>query len=67
MKTILVDAWKTFVTEKGMDHDVKKLLGTFPNPKIIPTHAKKQECITYGIVNMPYLVFNSKLKSQQNR
>ncbi|MBU2904392.1 MULTISPECIES: hypothetical protein [Arenibacter] len=58
MKTILVDAWNTFVTEKGTDYDLKKLLDTFPNPKIILTNASKQECITYGIVNMPYEVFS---------
>ena len=58
MKTILVDAWNTFVTENGIDHDLKKLLDAFPNPKIILTNANKQECITYGIVNMPYEVFS---------
>jgi HAD superfamily hydrolase (TIGR01509 family) len=58
MKTILVDAWNTFVTEKGMDYDLKKLLDSYPNPKIILTNANKQECITYGIVNMPYEVFS---------
>ena len=58
MKTILVDAWNTFVTEKGMDIDLKKLLDSYPNPKIILTNANKQECITYGIINMPYQVFS---------
>ena len=58
MKTILVDAWNTFVTANGIDLDLKKLLDTFPNRKIILTNAKKQECITYGIVNMPYEVFS---------
>ncbi|MDL5512739.1 hypothetical protein QSE00_13000 [Arenibacter sp. M-2] len=58
MKTILVDAWNTFVTEKGMDYDLKKLLDTYPNPKIILTNASKQECISFGIVNMPYQVFS---------
>jgi FMN phosphatase YigB (HAD superfamily) len=58
MKTILVDAWNTFVTANGIDQDLKKLLDTFPNRKIILTNANKQECITYGIVNMPYEVFS---------
>ena len=58
MKSILVDAWNTFVTENGMNHDLKKLLDSFPNHKIILTNANQQECITYGIVNMPYEVFS---------
>lgn len=58
MKTILVDAWNTFVTENGIDDDLKKLLDTYPNPKIILTNASKQECITFGITNMPYEVFS---------
>ena len=58
MKTILVDAWNTFVTEKGLDLDLKEILDSYPNPKIILTNANKQECITYGIINMPYQVFS---------
>ena len=58
MKSILVDAWNTFVTENGIDQDLKKLLDTFPNPKFILTNANPQECIRYGIVNMPYEVFS---------
>ncbi|SHF33469.1 hypothetical protein SAMN03080594_103384 [Arenibacter palladensis] len=58
MKTILVDAWNTFVTEKGMDMDLLELLDSYPNPKIILTNANKQECITYRIINMPYQVFS---------
>ena len=54
MKSILVDAWNTFVTKNGIDQDLKKLLDSFPNPKIILTNADQQERITYGIVNMPY-------------
>tara|TARA_R110002049_G_scaffold77202_2_gene197751 strand:- start:54 stop:434 length:381 start_codon:yes stop_codon:yes gene_type:complete len=58
MKSILVDAWNTFVTKNGIDQDLKKLLDSFPNPKIILTNADQQERITYGIVNMPYQVFS---------
>ncbi|MCK0147569.1 hypothetical protein MWU78_18080 [Arenibacter sp. F26102] len=58
MKSILVDAWNTFVTENGMDRDLKKILDSFPNPKIILTNADQQERNTYGIVNMPYEVFS---------
>ena len=37
MKTILVDAWNTFVTEEGINLDMKKLLDSYPNNKIILT------------------------------
>ena len=43
MKTILVDAWNTFVTANGIDQDLKKLLDTFPNRKIILTNANKTD------------------------
>jgi HAD superfamily hydrolase (TIGR01509 family) len=57
MKTILVDAWNTFVTKEGMFQELKELLDTFENKKIILTNANDEEKITYGIVNMPYEVF----------
>jgi hypothetical protein len=65
MKTILVDAWNTFVTEDGIDLKMQQLLDAYPNPKIILTNANKQECITFGIVNMPYEVFS--LSHQPNK
>ncbi|WP_288984538.1 hypothetical protein [uncultured Flavobacterium sp.] len=58
MKTILVDAWNTFVTEKGINFDLKKLLDSYPNNKIILTNANEEELVTFGIVNMPYPVFS---------
>ncbi|MCK0158738.1 hypothetical protein MWU65_16215 [Cellulophaga sp. F20128] len=58
MKTILVDAWNTFVTEEGIDAALEKILDSYPNPKIILTNATQEECITYGILNMPYEVFS---------
>lgn len=58
MKTILVDAWNTFVTEEGINLDLKKLLDSYPNNKIILTNATEEELVKFGIVNMPYLVFS---------
>ena len=58
MKTILVDAWNTFVTEEGINFDLKKLLDSYPNNKIILTNANEEELVTFGIVNMPYPVFS---------
>lgn len=58
MKTILVDAWNTFVTETGVNHEMYELLETFPNPKIILTNANPDEQIRLGIVDMPYPVFS---------
>lgn len=58
MKTILVDAWNTFVKEHGIDKDIKVVLEKFPNPKIIVTNANNNEMIKLGITNMPYPVFS---------
>lgn len=58
MKTILVDAWNTFVTENGINKELNVLLDTFSNPKIILTNANEQERVSLGIVNMPYPVFS---------
>ncbi|WP_339609567.1 HAD-IA family hydrolase [uncultured Planktosalinus sp.] len=57
MKTILVDAYNSFVTEGGINLELKKHLDSFKNPKIILTNANEEEKIKYGIVNMPYKVF----------
>ena len=58
MKTILVDAWNTFVTGDGINLPMQKLLDTYSNSKIILTNANEEECIKFGIVNMPYPVFS---------
>lgn len=58
MKTILVDAWNTFVTEEGINLDLKKLLDSYPNNKIILTNATEEELVKFGIINMPYPVFS---------
>lgn len=39
MKTILVDAWNTFVTEEGMFREMHEMLEQYPNKIIILTNA----------------------------
>ncbi|MFG6687182.1 hypothetical protein ACGK9U_11395 [Mariniflexile sp. HNIBRBA6329] len=58
MKTILVDAWNTFVTKDGINQELKMLLDSYTNKKIIVTNADENELISLGIVNMPYPVFS---------
>lgn len=57
MKTILVDAVNTFVVDGKINTEMKAMLDTFPNRKIIVTNADDQEKITYWLVDMPYIVF----------
>ncbi len=66
MKTILVDAFNTFVIKNhGIDQDMYKLLETFPNKKIILTNANDEELIKFGLVNLPYELFS--LKHEPNK
>lgn len=58
MKTILVDAWNTFLTDNGMNQEMKQMLDAFPNQKIILTNANPEEKMKFGIVDMPYQVFS---------
>lgn len=58
MKTILVDAWNTFVTEKWVNQTMRQMLDTFPNQKIILTNANTEEWVKFGIIDMPYEVFS---------
>ena len=58
MKTILVDAWNTFVKNNTIDSDIYKILESYENQKIILTNANNKELINLGIVNMPYKVFS---------
>jgi len=57
-KIILVDAWKTLVTKEGIFQEMKAMLDSFPNKKIVLTNANEEELVKYGIVNMPYEVFS---------
>ena len=58
MKTILVDAWNTFVKNKKIDLRLLKILEKFPCDKIIVTNANLSEQKDLGIINMPYSVFS---------
>lgn len=58
MKTILVDAWNTFVTGEGVNQEMQWMLDSFPNTKIILTNANPEEKEKFGIVDMPYQVFS---------
>lgn len=57
-KTILVDAWHTFVTKDGIFQEMKQLLDKFDNEKIILTNANSDEREKLGIINMPYEIFS---------
>lgn len=66
MKTILVDAFNTFVIkDHGIDQDMYKLLETFPNKKIILTNANDEELVKFGLVDLPYEIFS--LKHEPNK
>ncbi len=58
MKTILVDAWNTFITEAGVDLEIKAIVDRFPNPKIIVTNANEEEQAVFGMVNLPYPLYS---------
>jgi HAD superfamily hydrolase (TIGR01509 family) len=60
MKTILIDAWNTFITGEGMFQEMYELLEQYPNPKLILTNANDEQLIELGIVDMPYEVFTLK-------
>lgn len=58
MKTILVDAWNTFITENWINKEMQDLLNMFPNKKIILTNANKQEQEEMWMINLPYELFS---------
>lgn len=61
MKTILVDAVGTFVSEEGVIYKpLYDLLDTYPNKKIILTGADYELDNKYNLKNMPYDVFTLK-------
>lgn len=60
MKTILVDAYKTFVFDGHIFEEMYQLLKKFPNPKIILTNANDEEIKTLGLVNLPYELYTLK-------
>ena len=61
MKTILVDAVYTFVSENGIIFQkMFDLLETYPNRKIILTGANDEQFKKFGLDKMPYEVFTLK-------
>lgn len=57
MKTILVDAWNTFVTEEWINQDMKSMLDKFSNKKIILTNADEKAQEELWLINLPYEIF----------
>ena len=58
MKTILVDAYLTLILpDTGVDKDLRQLLDTYPNSKIVLTNATADQMIQMGIDKSPYEVF----------
>lgn len=61
MKTILVDAIHAFVIkDEGVFEEMKVLLDTYPNRKIILTGANDEQMEMFGLHKMPYEVFTMK-------
>ena len=61
MKTILVDAVYAFIIKgEGIFEEMYRLLEEYPNKKIILTGANDEECIKFGLDNVPYEVFTLK-------
>ena len=61
MKTILVDAVYTFVSDQGIIfQEMFDLLETFSNRKILLTGANDKQFKAFGLDKMPYEVFTLK-------
>lgn len=61
MKTILVDAVYCFVSAEGkIFEEMRNLLETYPNNKVILTGANDDQFKKFGLDRMPYKVFTLK-------
>ncbi len=60
MKIILVDAVNTFVTDGKIFLEMKELLDSYPNTKIILTNADDSQIEEFGLNNLPYELFTLK-------
>ena len=60
MKTILVDAVNTFVAGGEIFSEMKELLDSYPNQKIILTNANDDQMKEFGLINLPYELFTLK-------
>lgn len=66
MKTILVDAFNTFVIAgHGINEQMHEMLELYPNRKIIVSNANDEEVISLGMTNLPYEFFS--LKHEPNK
>jgi HAD superfamily hydrolase (TIGR01509 family) len=66
MKTILVDAGKTFVVNGSIYEDMYDLLESYPNTKILLTNANDEQIEDSGLVNLPYDLFTLKHNPDKN-
>lgn len=57
MKTILVDAYRTFVTDDWINTEMQNLLDSYSNKKIILTNADEDKQKKLWLVNLPYSLF----------
>lgn len=60
MKIILVDAVNTFVTDGKIFLEMKELLDSYLNPKIVLTNANDEQMNEFGLTNLPYELFTLK-------
>lgn len=61
MKTILVDAFNTFVIkDHGINKEMHDLLEKHSNRKIILINANEEQMQALGLVNLPYEMFTLK-------
>ena len=58
MKTILVDAYNTFVTDEWINLEMQKILDKFENKKIILTNADTEKQKEFWLINLPYEMFS---------
>jgi len=57
MKSILVDAYNTFVTDDWINQEMFKMLEEFENKKIILTNANAEKQVEFWLVDLPYDLF----------
>ncbi len=61
MKTILVDAVQTLIIEgQGLFEEMRRLLDSYPNRKIVLTNANDEEAERFGLGHCPYEIFSLK-------
>lgn len=59
MKTILVDAYNTFViADQWVDTSMFELLESYENTKLIVTNATLEQTKEFGLVDLPYDMFS---------